>query len=115
VRRVQSRAALTQQASLSDEELARVDQVIAHMNDELRGHGEELVLLAMSDQPPSARDLLGVTQDVTGILYRAQVQLEEIVGTDRMRSVDPSAVEIWNHVDLGQLEPAAREAVQRLP
>lgn len=115
VRRVQSRAALAEQAGLEEEELAEVDAALSQMNAELLGHGEELVLLAMSDEPPPARELLGITHDVTGILHRAQLRIEEIVGPERAAAVDPSALEIWNHVDLAQLEPAARAAVQRAP
>jgi hypothetical protein len=115
VRRLQSRAALAEQAELDDAELAQVDTALADMNAELLGHGEELVILAMSEQPPTARELLGITHDVTGILHRAQLRLETIVGPERASAIDPSAIEIWNHVDLAQLEPAARAAVQRLP
>lgn len=113
VRRAQSRAALVQQAGLSDDELAEVDAVLAEMNGALAGHGEELLLLAMGDEPPPAHDLLGITHDVTGILHRAQLRLEGVLGPERAAAVDPSALEIWNHVDLGQLEPAARAALER--
>lgn len=113
VRRVQSRAALAEQAGLSDEELAELDVALAEMNAELHGHGEELLLLAMGDEPPAARDLLGITHDVTGILHRAQLRLEGLVGPERMEGVEPSALEIWNFVDLADLEPAARAAVER--
>jgi hypothetical protein len=113
VRRMQSRAALAQQGDLSDEEVAEVDAVFEEMNGQLAGHGEELLLLAMGDEPPQARDLLGITHDVTGILHRAQLRLEGILGPERATDVDPSALEIWNHVDLGQLEPAARAAIER--
>ncbi|HEY8430682.1 MAG TPA: hypothetical protein VIL20_20020, partial [Sandaracinaceae bacterium] len=113
VRRVQSRAALAQQAGLDESELAEVDAAIAQMNEELLGYGEELVLLAMSDEPPAARELLGITHDITGILHRAQLRLEAIVGPERAASVDPSALEIWNHVDLARLEPAVRAAIER--
>lgn len=112
VRRVQSRAALVQQADLSGEEAREVDAALTEMNDALDGYGEELILLAMSDEPPPARDLLGITHDITGILHRAQLRLEGVVGPDRMGDVDPSALEIWNHVDLARLEPAARAAMQ---
>lgn len=113
VRRVQSRAALQQQADLSDEEMARVDDALDTMNAELLGYGEELLMLAMGDEPPAARDLLGITHDVTGILQRAQLDVETVLGPERAGAVDPSALEIWNHVDLGQLEPAARAALNR--
>lgn len=113
VRRVQSRAALFEQADLSDDERAEVDTALAEMNDALVGHGEELLLLAMSDEAPPARDLLGITHDVTGILHRAQLRLEDVLGPDRAGAVEPSALEIWNHVDLAQLEPAARALAER--
>lgn len=115
VRRLQSRAALQQQADLTGGEMVEVDEALRAMNEELFGNGEELILLAMSDEPPEARDLLGITHDVTGILHRAQLQLERIVGPERLGQVDPSALEIWNHVDLAQLEPAAESAMRDAP
>ena len=113
VRRMQSRAALVQAAGLDEAESAEVDDALRAMNEELYGHGEELLQLAMGDEPPTARDLLGITHDVTGILHRAQVRIEEVLGPERTAEVDPSALEIWNHVDLAQLEPAARATVDR--
>jgi hypothetical protein len=112
---MQSREALRQQGDLSDEEIDEVDAALQEMNEEIYGHGEELVVLAMGDEPPAARDLLGITHDVTGILHRAQLRLETILGPERAANVDPSALEIWNHVDLAQLEPAARSAIERSP
>jgi hypothetical protein len=114
VRNVQSRAALEQQADLDPEALAEVDAAFLEMNEELAGYGEELLLLALDGERPAPRELLGITHDVTGILHRAQLRLEEIVGPERMGDVDPEALEIWNHVDLEQLEPAARAAVDRM-
>ncbi|MEC7519167.1 MAG: hypothetical protein VYE22_04840 [Myxococcota bacterium] len=113
VRRLQSRAALAQQGDLDDGEIAAVDEALERMNADLQAHGEALITLAMSDEPPPARDLLGITHDVTGILHRTQVRLESILGPERAAEVDPSALEIWNFVDLYRLEPAARAAMQR--
>ena len=115
VRQMQSRAALFQQADLDEGERAEVDAALLEMNEELYGHGEELLMLAMSDAPPEARDLLGITHDVTGILHRAQLRVETVLGPERTGDIDPSALEIWNHVDLSQLEPAARSAMQAAP
>ena len=115
VRNVQSRAALEQQAGLSEDEMAQVDAAVEEMNAALHGYGEELLLMAMEGERPPARDLLGLTHDVTGILHRAQVRLEEVVGTERMADVEDSALEVWNHVDLERLEPAARAAMAREP
>ena len=113
VRRIQSRAALVEQAELSDEEEAQLDSVLGELNDSLAGYGEEILLLAARDEPPPPRDLLGITHDVTGILSNAQQRLEALLGPERMGQTDPSAVEIWNHVDLDRLEPAARAALER--
>lgn len=113
VRRVQSRAALVQQAGLSPEEIASFDEVLSEMNAELSGYGEELLLLAMGEEPPAARELLGITHDVTGVLHRAQSRVESLIGPERAVAVDRSALEIWNYVDLAQLEPAARAALER--
>lgn len=113
VRRIQSRAALVEQAELTDEEEARLDGVLGELNDSLAGYGEEILLLAARDEPPPPRDLLGITHDVTGILADAQRNLEELLGPERMGQTDPSALEIWNHVDLDRLEPAARAALER--
>ena len=113
VRRVQSRAALAQQADLDEAELESLDAVFDELNEALIGHGEELIVVALSDEPPAPRDLLGITHDVTGILHRAQVQLENIVGPERLGDVEPSALEIWNYVDLRRLEPAALAAIER--
>lgn len=112
VRRLQSRAALGEQANLSPDEMVEVDAALSEMNQALYGHGEELIQLAMSETPPTATELLGITHDVTGILHRAQLRLEGIVGPERLEGVDPSALEIWNHVDLAQLEPAAQRAMR---
>ncbi len=113
VRRIQSRAALLEQAELTDEEEAELDSVLGDLNDSLAGYGEEILLLAARDEPPPPRDLLGITHDVTGILSTAQQRLEALLGPERMGQTDPSAVEIWNHVDLDRLEPAARAALER--
>lgn len=113
VRRIQSRAALLEQAELSDDEEAQLDSVLGDLNDSLAGYGEEILMLAARDEPPPPRDLLGITHDVTGILSNAQQELEALLGPERMGQTDPSALEIWNHVDLDRLEPAARAALER--
>lgn len=113
VRRIQSRAALVEQAELSEEEEAELDTVLGELNDSLAGYGEEILMLAARDEPPPPRDLLGITHDVTGILAQSQRRLEALLGPERMGETDPSALEIWNHVDLDRLEPAARAALER--
>lgn len=112
VRRVQSRAALVDQAGLDDTEVEELDAILAQFDDDFSAHGEEILQLAARTEPPPARYLLGVTHDVTGVLRDAQIRLEELLGPERAASVDPSALEIWNHVDLDRLEPAARAALR---
>lgn len=113
VRRIQSRAALVEQAELTDEDELELDSVLGELNDSLAGYGEEILMLAARDEPPPPRDLLGITHDVTGILAQSQRRLETLLGPERMGQTDPSALEIWNHVDLDRLEPAARAALER--
>ena len=113
VRSVQSRAALEQQAELGSTELDELDAAVEEMNEQLVGYGEELMFLALEDEPPPPGELLGITHDVTGILHRAQEQLEAIVGAERLESVEPDALKIWNYVDLDRLEPAAQAAMER--
>ncbi len=93
--------------------MAALDDALQTMNDALVGYGEELILLAQGGERPPPRELLGITHDITGILRTAQLQLEGIVGDERADGVDESAMEIWNHIDLELLEPAARSAMER--
>ncbi|MFK8001636.1 MAG: hypothetical protein AB8H86_18725 [Polyangiales bacterium] len=113
VRMLQSRAALVEQGDLDDAEVASLDAALQTMNDALVGYGEELILFAEGGERPPPRELLGITHDVTGILQSAQLELEAILGAERAGEVDASALEIWNHVDLELLEPAAHSAMER--
>ena len=112
VRTVQSRAALQEQGELSDADLVEIDDAIMVMNNQLVGYGEELMFLALQGTEPEPGDLLGITHDVTGVLHEAQLELQRVVG-ERANSIDPEALQIWNYIDLDQLEPAARAAIDR--
>ncbi len=103
-----SRAALIEQADLSDEETVAVDQTVKKMNDDLSGYGEEILSQASSEEPPSPSQALGLGHDVSGIMYEGQKQLEGIVGK-RANGVEPEALEIWNYVDMQRLRPAAEK------
>lgn len=112
LRREQTRAALIEQAELGAAEAARLDELSARMNERLAALGPEL--MAMMDamqggQEPSQADLLGLTHEVTGVLYEAQVALDELVG-DRAEDVDSSAREVWNLVDLEVFRGAVQAA-----
>ena len=109
IRARQSREALRQQGDLSDEQMARVDGIVASMNDELAMLGDDVVDLMLSDQDPSAQDMLGVSHDVTGVLYEAQVAMDDLV-SESGNPVEREASEVWNHVDLD----AFREGVEDL-
>lgn len=96
----QSRAALVEQADLDDSQVEALDTAVAEMNDRLSEMGEELLDLVESSGEPDSRALLGVTHDVSGILYDAQVEVDEIIGQDAVETVDPQSREVWNYVDL---------------
>ena len=110
VRAAQSRAALEEQADLDDEQMAEVDRIVAEMNEELAPFGEELVAMYLSNRQPSARQLLGFTHQVTGILHEAQVAMEAVVGLQNAPDVDDEALSIWNQIDLETFRPAMEEA-----
>lgn len=112
LRREQTRAALIEQAELGTAEVARLDELSARMNERLAALGPEL--MAMMDamqggQEPSQADLLGLTHEVTGVLYEAQVALDELVG-ERAGDVEDSAREVWNLVDLEVFRGAVQAA-----
>lgn len=107
LRAAQSRQALMEQAELTDEELAELDDILAVMNDDLAFYGEDLLAMAMSeDSDPT--EALGLTHDVTGVLYESQLALDELVGD---AAVDEEARMVWNHMDLEVFRDAV-EAVE---
>jgi hypothetical protein len=103
-RSVAARSALVAHAGLSDEQVARFDSAVTRMNGKLGGYGEEVIAQAASEQPPTPAQALGLGHDVSGILYEVQTELDALIG-DRADVVDPSALEIWNYVDLEQWRP----------
>lgn len=104
VRAQQSRAALQEQAGLSDDEMAEFDDIVAQMNEDLATYGDEV--LRWSTEEPETREALGVAHDVTGILYDGQAAMEELVGDDALGDVDEASRQIWNYVDLDTFRPA---------
>ncbi len=100
LRAAQSRAALAEQADLSDAELDEFDSIVSDMNAELAEYGDVLMDIALSGEEPEAEEMLGLTHEVTGILYDTQTAVNDLVGSEGMESADPSARQVWNHVDL---------------
>ena len=112
VRARQNRAALAEQARLTDAELEEFDRIVGDMNEELALHADELLDLALSGEEPSPRDFLGISHDVTGILLESQVAMEQLVGEEDMgREGDPEG-QIWNYLDLETFRPAVEEAIE---
>jgi len=100
LRAAQSRAALAEQADLSDADLDEFDNIVSDMNADLAEYGDVLMDIALSGEEPEAEEMLGLTHEVTGILYDTQTAVNDLVGTDGMEAADPSARQVWNHVDL---------------
>ena len=96
LRAAQSRQALAEQADLSDEDMAVLDDIIAAMNEDLGFYGEDLMDMALSEEPDPT-DALGLTHDVTGVLYESQLALDDLVGD---ADVEDEARMVWNHLDL---------------
>lgn len=102
----QSRAALQEQADLSDDQMVEFDNVIADMNGALSEYGDALMDIALSGEEPEAEEMLGLTHEVTGILYDTQTAVNDLVGGEAMDTTDPSARQVWNHVDLDSFRDA---------
>lgn len=100
LRTAQSRAALIEQADLDDAQVAEIDQAMDRMNEELALLGEDLMAVAMSGEEPDPTEMLGLSHDVTGILYEAQLSMEDAVGMDALQDVDPQASQVWNYIEL---------------
>ncbi|MFT4976211.1 MAG: hypothetical protein ACI8S6_002107 [Myxococcota bacterium] len=105
----QSRAALEEQAGLSGDDMVEFDRMVGEMNTALSEYGEDLMALALSGEEPEAEEMLGLTHDVTGILYDTQTQINDLVGADVMGDVDPSARQAWNHIDLDVFRDVVEE------
>ena len=104
MRAAQSRAALQEQAGLSDEDMVEFDHIVDDMNVALAEYGDGLMEIALSGEEPEAEDMLGLTHDVTGILYDSQTAVNDLVGADGMGETNPLARHVWNHVDLSVFE-----------
>jgi len=106
----QSRAALAEQADLDDAQLAALDVATAEMNDRLSALGDDLLTMMNSAGDPDSLELLGLTRDVSGILYDAQLNVDEIIGPDAVASVEPDSREVWNYIDMESFRGAVESA-----
>jgi len=100
LRAEQSRMALQEQADLTDDDMAEFDTIIFDMNERLSDYGDIMMDMALAGAEPDPEEMLGLTHDVTGVLYDAQSSLNDLVGDDSMADVDLSSQQVWNHVDL---------------
>jgi hypothetical protein len=103
-----SRQALIEQAGLDQAQVARVDATMTRMNDQLTGYGEEMIDQFVRDEPPTPAQALGLGHDVSGIMFEGQKELDAIVG-EAADAVDPSAMEVWNYVDVERWRPVLEE------
>lgn len=109
LRTAQSRAALIEQADLDEGQVAEIDQAMQRMNEELALLGEDLMAVAMSGEEPDPTEMLGLSHDVTGILYEAQLSMEDAVGLDTLQEVDPQASQVWNYIELEGFRDAVEQ------
>lgn len=112
VRAAQSRAALQEQAGLSDEDMVEFDNIVEEMNMALAEYSDPLMDIALSGEEPEAEDMLGLTHEVTGILYDYQTAVNDLVGADGMEETDPLARHVWNHIDLSVFEDSVSDRQQ---
>lgn len=113
IRAAQSRQALIDQADLSAGEAADLDAVVTEMNERLAEVADQVVDLVEPGVEPDSRDMLRVTHEVSGILYDAQTAMDDVIGEEAVSEVDPSAREVWNHVDLESFRDAVERADEK--
>ncbi len=116
LRRDQSRAALIEQADLDAQEIERLDEIALAMNERLGAMGEDLLSMMDSvnaNEEPDTREILGLTHEVTGVLYEAQTAMDELIGDSA--EVDSSASEVWNLIDLEVFRGAVEAAEDGRP
>ena len=107
-----SRAALVEQAGMSQVQLAQVDAAVADMNSKLARQGEKVVTKVATQKEPEPATLLELSHEVSGILHEAQTKLDGTLG-DAAESVDTSARRIWNYVDVEPWRPFVEQELAR--
>lgn len=116
LRRDQTRAALIEQADLDAQEVQRLDEIALAMNERLGAMGDDLLTMMDSvnaNEEPDSREILGLTHEVTGVLYEAQTAMDELIGDQA--EVDSSATEVWNLIDLEVFRGAVEAAEEGRP
>lgn len=105
----QSRAVLEEKAKLDEADQKSLDAILAKMNEELAKHAQQLAEAAFwgSEQPPL--DMLGMTHEVTGILFDAQKQYQDLLGPDYAQ-LDENTASVWNFVDLSYFQSQFEQA-----
>jgi len=108
-----SRLALIEQAGLDEAQVQRVDTAVERMNGQLSGYGEEMIVQLVEQKAPSPAQALGLGHDISGILLDGQKEIDAVVG-EAAEQVEPSALEIWNYVDVEQWRPLVEQHLQGL-
>ena len=107
-----ARAALVEQAGMSQVQLAQVDAAVSDMNSKLARKGEKVVAQVATEKEPKPATLLELSHEVSGILHEAQTKLDGTLG-EAAESVDTSARQIWNYVDVEPWRPFVEQELAR--
>ncbi len=109
LRAEQNLAALQQEFDLEEADLVELDRVFADMNDALAEHATDVLDMTLSGEEPTASEFLGISHDVTGILYESQVALDDVVGVSGTADDEDPTTQVWNYIDLEAFRPAVEE------
>lgn len=99
-------------AWLSDEDMFELDNIVEEMNMALAEYSDALMDTALSGEEVELEDMLGLTHEVTGILYDDQTAVNDLVGADGMEETAPPARHVWNHIDLSVFEDRVADRQQ---
>lgn len=109
LRAEQNLAALQQEFDLEEADLVELDRVFTDMNDALAEHATDVLDMTLSGEEPTASEFLGISHDVTGILYESQVALDDVVGESGTADPEDPTTQVWNYIDLEAFRPAVEE------
>jgi hypothetical protein len=104
LRRIQTRAALIEDADPDDQQLAAIDEAVGDMNDELYGIAEELAERVQAEAQPSRREAMEFAADTLDVLLTAEDRIVDSLDDDQLGALDEGAHDPFSWVDPGLLD-----------
>lgn len=112
-RRAQARAALAEQGDLDEAQLAEVDRITAHMNDQLEAEVDRFVDEAVLGGEMGRRDIMDFAAESLDIVIAADDAMRKALPAEVYEDADDAAVDPLSYLEGGTLDALVRlEGVQ---